>query len=411
MKSYGKRKRYKSKAGGGKKSKSATDDVAKGQDDITDNNGIISDGGELQASAGTSPNVPPSFVHLLRGPVTRVPTLMTSLLYLARLEKKLPPQAKGLDSTPHRIFLGCLILSAKFINDISPKNKRWAMWSHVPSISYEHLSQFGFSTTDVNLIERQLLILLDWKLNFGLEELWHNLEPVINIENGPHSSGAPPTNRSRVLKPTKEHNEVKVRRSTKSNEVKNGKGKRGRSKKQPPRQQPSTASYTLSYKAGQRSQGKKVPSLCRSSESSDSNEDSSDELPLDKRLYVVPGTCKAPVDQCLGPKNDRAVKIEGFDNIMVTITIISPDNGKPHIQRRSHCSTTGTLTPLTPPGERANQPDNSAKDPPRASSIDCEPKRLKTIRHGFCNAHERPGRGTPIEVISYSEPDVAKTKT
>jgi hypothetical protein len=147
MESYDKRKRYESDAGGGKKKKCATDDVAKGQNGITDNNGIISGGGELQASTGTSPNVPPGFLeqtqHLLRGPVTKgmisylanmftrvviqckptltagktnvpyltqfitgivicsnvkVPTLMTSLLYLARLEKKLP-QAKGLDST------------------------------------------------------------------------------------------------------------------------------------------------------------------------------------------------------------------------------------------------------------------------------------------------------------------------
>jgi G1/S-specific cyclin PLC1 len=56
----------------------------------------------------------------------QVPTLMTTLLYLHRVKKKLPPLAKGLRCTAHRIFLACLILSAKFLNDSSPKNKRWA---------------------------------------------------------------------------------------------------------------------------------------------------------------------------------------------------------------------------------------------------------------------------------------------
>ncbi|OBT60206.1 hypothetical protein VE03_10346 [Pseudogymnoascus sp. 23342-1-I1] len=111
-----------------------------------------------------------------------------------------------------------------------------------------------------------------------------------------------------------------------------------RSKRQPPRPQPSPASYTSSYKAGQRSR-------C-SSESSDSNEGSSHELPLDKRLYVVPNHLQGTTRPVPRPEksdeipwtdmkettvplpDDRAVKIEGFHNIMVTI--ISPDNGKPH---------------------------------------------------------------------------------
>ena len=132
---------------------------------------------DAESKSPLQPSLPPLKVFI-QGLVDRshvqVPTLMSSLVYLSRLQQKLPPVAKGMRCTVHRIFLASLILAAKNLNDSSPKNKHWARYSSVKG--YEG---FGFSLTEVNLMEKQLLFLLDWDLQITNQDLLTHFEPFL----------------------------------------------------------------------------------------------------------------------------------------------------------------------------------------------------------------------------------------
>jgi hypothetical protein len=96
-------------------------------------------------------------------------TLMSTIIYMNRLKQRLPNDAKGLPCTRHRIFLACLIIASKNLNDSSPKNKHWAKYT-----------DGLFKKDDVNLMERQLLMLLDWNVQIDNNDLVHVWKRFLN---------------------------------------------------------------------------------------------------------------------------------------------------------------------------------------------------------------------------------------
>lgn len=127
---------------------------------------------------GSLPSVEEFITQLVVSSNVQVPTLMSTLVYLGRLKSKLQPMARGLRCTTHRIFLASLILAAKYLNDSSPKNKHWANYTRINTDMYA----FGFNRTEVNLMEKQLLFLLEWDLRIVEQDLYREfdsfLEPI-----------------------------------------------------------------------------------------------------------------------------------------------------------------------------------------------------------------------------------------
>lgn len=61
--------------------------------------------------------------------------------------------------TRHRVFLATLIVSAKYLNDSSPKNKHWCKYAQM------------FPVSEINLMEKQLLFLLSYDLSVDEQEI------------------------------------------------------------------------------------------------------------------------------------------------------------------------------------------------------------------------------------------------
>ncbi|KAI5960155.1 PCL2 [Candida pseudojiufengensis] len=98
----------------------------------------------------------------------QTPTLMSTLYYLNKLRNHLPANAVGMETTRHRIFLSCLILAAKSLNDSSPLNKHWTKYTNGLLNLYE-----------INLAERELINLLNWNLKINESNMILLLQPFL----------------------------------------------------------------------------------------------------------------------------------------------------------------------------------------------------------------------------------------
>ena len=104
---------------------------------------------------------------------TTVPELIASLVYISRFQQNLSSCATGRPSAPHRIFLTALNLAHKFHNDDSPENACWSQLSSIPECGF-----LGFSKLEVNLMERQFLAVVDWKLYID-PDLYDQISEVV----------------------------------------------------------------------------------------------------------------------------------------------------------------------------------------------------------------------------------------
>lgn len=81
--------------------------------------------------------------------------------------------ARDMPSTRLRVFLATLIVSAKYLNDSSPKNVHWAHYAGV------------FNLEEINLMERQLISVLDYDFCFDEQEaltVWAPLMPTMALQ-------------------------------------------------------------------------------------------------------------------------------------------------------------------------------------------------------------------------------------
>lgn len=109
-------------------------------------------------SQNTWPRSPKQAYALYR---TRLPISIVhqSLLLLSRLKQRYP-SARGTSSSPHRLFLSSLMLSAKISMDDTYSNKSWAI-----------VGSNYFALREVNQMERELFAFLGWNVVVSMEEL------------------------------------------------------------------------------------------------------------------------------------------------------------------------------------------------------------------------------------------------
>jgi len=99
--------------------------------------------------------------------------LLVAFVYIARAKSKLGPANYGIPTTPHRIFLASLIVSVKFLEDGTHKNKKWVKYARMNTKG----ATLKFSLDEVNTMEKELLGYLDYNAWIRGHELFMGLKP------------------------------------------------------------------------------------------------------------------------------------------------------------------------------------------------------------------------------------------
>lgn len=125
----------------------------------------INDTPEKSTNSNQTPSLFQFINRLIHHSHVQVTTLMSCLVYLHRLKQVIPPNSVGMATTHHRIFLGSMLLAAKYTNDSSPMNKHWATYTD------------GLLTLrEVNALELEMIQYIGWSnLRFSNEDLIYSL--------------------------------------------------------------------------------------------------------------------------------------------------------------------------------------------------------------------------------------------
>lgn len=125
--------------------------------------------------------VPPLQIFIdtvLRKSQAKVLTILCALAFVKRLRLQFPIITQAYPCTLHRIFLACLILADKCVNDNCYTNYAWSRFS----CTHWHHQVFSLTLEDIAVAERQLLDILKWKVSIVECEIQSELSCLLCYE-------------------------------------------------------------------------------------------------------------------------------------------------------------------------------------------------------------------------------------
>lgn len=149
--------------------------------------GVGRKGNHEDTGAGSLPPLERFLENIVNCSRIQAPTLLCTLVYLDRIQPKLPPLDPNVPNSRspdvrHRVLLATIICASKYLNDSSPKNKHWAAYSHSM-----------FHCEDVNAMELQMLEILGWELRLTEEECIRTFSTFLKKPSGRRPPYHPPS--------------------------------------------------------------------------------------------------------------------------------------------------------------------------------------------------------------------------
>lgn len=96
-------------------------------------------------------------------------------VHLGRLGASLRPGANGSSSTPHRMFFGCLVLTTKYLLDVSPGMLDWVAWLSLSCNNF-FLSADGIAELELEILKR-----CQWRADIHEHDFLQALHPLRNF--------------------------------------------------------------------------------------------------------------------------------------------------------------------------------------------------------------------------------------